>query len=159
MTRPALRPPPSLAALGPVAPHTASLQRHRLGTPLRFARGTAALAPQARRQLEELAQVLTWFTGSGLLEIRGHAWDEGPDLDERALSQARAENVRAELERLGLPPAALRVHGLGAEQPDAAFADESRRVEIALLLRGHDLPAQPCLDPGGPGCCRNCDGG
>ena len=71
------------------------------------------------------------------LEATGHADRAGPDAYNLRLSQRRAEAVKAELVRLGIPANQIGVSFKGESQPLVATADgvrepQNRRVEIVL---------------------------
>jgi outer membrane protein OmpA-like peptidoglycan-associated protein len=69
--------------------------------------------------------------------VTGHADKSGPDAYNMALSLRRANNVKDELVRDGVPAASIVVVGRGESQPLVPTADgvrepQNRRVEIVL---------------------------
>ena len=150
----------SVPGLGTAAPLVPGLWTRPFSEPLRFAAGGCELDAEHHAQLDEIAVALSWFATSCIIEVAGHAWDEGNALERGELAQRRADVVREGLEARGLPSWVLRVRGYGSERPvghgdgQESVAD-SRRVELWLRQRsvGLDLP---CADPGGDGCCRDC---
>lgn len=72
-----------------------------------------------------------------LIEATGHADRSGPDRYNMDLSRRRAETVKAELNRLGVPVEQIVILHKGEGQPLAVTADgvrelRNRRVEIIL---------------------------
>jgi outer membrane protein OmpA-like peptidoglycan-associated protein len=100
-----------------------------------FAFDSAEIRPEARPSLDELGKALSDAKlGNASFLIAGHTDAEGSDSYNLALSQRRAESVKAFLvETYGVDGARLAVIGFGEEQlksPDDPFADENRRVQI-----------------------------
>jgi len=100
-----------------------------------FAFDSAEILPQARPSLDELGKALSNAKlGNASFLIAGHTDAKGSDSYNLALSQRRAESVKAFLvETYGVDGARLAVIGFGEEQlknPDDPFADENRRVQI-----------------------------
>jgi outer membrane protein OmpA-like peptidoglycan-associated protein len=100
-----------------------------------FAFDSAEILPQARPSLDELGKALSdaKLENASFL-IAGHTDAKGSDSYNLALSQRRAEAVKAFLvETYGADGTRLAVIGFGEEQlknPDDPFADENRRVQI-----------------------------
>ena len=101
---------------------------------IRFEFDSAVLTDDARRQLEEVAQVMGEFpTCSFMLE--GHTDAYGPDAYNLNLSDQRAKAVEERLTGLNVQPQRLVAVGLGKTRPllpDAPYAGENRRVEIMI---------------------------
>jgi outer membrane protein OmpA-like peptidoglycan-associated protein len=100
-----------------------------------FAFDSAEILPEARPSLDELGKALSNAKlGNVSFLIAGHTDAKGSDSYNLALSQRRAESVKAFLvETYGVDGARLAVIGFGEEQlknPDDPFADENRRVQI-----------------------------
>lgn len=115
-------------------------QRERLSLSFRFYSGSTRLSAQSRSNLLRLATALREgvFDGRRLI-LTGFSDGKGPADANRALSLARAENVRQELERSmggALPEAvSLEIDAFGEMLPvacdDSAWGQESnRRVEL-----------------------------
>lgn len=71
----------------------------------------------------------------GTVLVQGHASEDGSDAYNQALSQKRAEAVKAKLIELGIPPARLEVQAFGESRPisdenEALSRAKSRRVEF-----------------------------
>lgn len=103
-----------------------------------FAYDSARLTPEARIQLEPLAEALRnpALAGQSFL-IAGHTDAAGGLAYNRRLSLARARAVKAHLvEGYGIAPERLRVHGWGPSRPkdvSAPLSRVNRRVEVSLI--------------------------
>lgn len=86
-----------------------------------FVSGQSTLDDAGARVLDRLAAIaLVCLRGTRLrLEIGGHTDGRGDSERNRALSEARAEAVRAELARRGVPAVTMEARGYGAERPVA----------------------------------------
>lgn len=83
-----------------------------------FAFDSAEVGPQARRQLREIATMLTEpLLASRRVIVEGHADAIGTRDYNLDLSERRASAVRAELVSGGVPAARLAVRALGKERP------------------------------------------
>ncbi|GAB6844042.1 hypothetical protein JCM2811A_30440 [Methylorubrum rhodinum] len=103
-----------------------------------FAYDSARLTPEARIQLEPLAEALRApaLAGQSFL-IAGHTDAAGGLAYNRRLSLARARAVKVHLvEGYGVAPERLRVHGWGPSRPkdlSAPLSRVNRRVEVSLI--------------------------
>ena len=102
-----------------------------------FASGQASLRPEARANLSRVIDFVQ-SAGAARVLIEGHTDDRGSDNLNQALSQRRAEAVRAALIEEGVDPGRLQAVGRGEDQPvaDNASAEgraRNRRVEIVVL--------------------------
>ena len=91
---------------------------------------------RARQIIAEAAQA-TQRVQTTRIEVAGHTDSSGTAQYNQGLSVRRAQNVAAELVRLGVPRAAITVQGLGETQPLVQTAKgvrepQNRRVEIVL---------------------------
>lgn len=71
------------------------------------------------------------------IAVEGFTDNRGNDAEQRAVSQRRAQEVRAALVANGLPPGAIEAVGLGATRPIVSNAtatgrEQNRRVEIVI---------------------------
>lgn len=103
-----------------------------------FRTGSAELPPALRQQLEVFAEVLRERPpGQGVLRIEGHA-DASPSVDQgQALSQRRADAVKAYLVSQGVAPDLLVAVGRGARAPRVQadpYAAANRRIEITRTM-------------------------
>ena len=90
-----------------------------------FAWNRADLPPDGRKVVEEAAQSFL-STGSARLSLVGSADRTGSPAFNRKLSARRADAVRAELERLGVPAGAIAVRAEGENAPIVANAEGVR---------------------------------
>lgn len=119
--------PPALTA--PPVPRTL--------LPLQFGLGSAALSPQSRANLQNLADVLLETKHlEKRVRIVGHADKSGTPEINQALSQQRAQSAVAYLERVGINPARLEAVGVSSDDPlpnMSEFDPRNRRVEIERI--------------------------
>ncbi len=106
------------------------------GNALRFARGSSTLLPESTPMLERVADLARECRLP--LLVAGHTDSRGRPLDNRALSEARAEAVRAALIGHGVPGSRLITRGYGDARPvadnaTAAGRAANRRIEIQAL--------------------------
>jgi outer membrane protein OmpA-like peptidoglycan-associated protein len=122
-----------------------------------FEFGRAGLAPDARRNVQDIADVLrspdvAWRR----VAIEGHTDSVGSDQSNMRLSDQRARSVADGLSALGVAPSRLTVQGFGERYPVAANTWDdgrdnpqgrarNRRVEIVILNEqgSSGQPAQP----------------
>ena len=126
--RPAPEPVPAPAATPAPAPARTYL--------VFFDWDRADLTDRARGIIAEAAQATT-RTQVTRIEVAGHADRSGTPAYNQGLSQRRAQNVAAELVRLGVQREAISVQAFGESRPLVATADgvrepQNRRVEIIL---------------------------
>ncbi len=96
----------------------------------------ADLTDRARAIIADAAQATTRVQVTRI-EVSGHTDSSGAARYNQGLSVRRAQNVAAELVRLGVPREAITTHGLGETRPLVQTADgvrepQNRRVEIVL---------------------------
>lgn len=133
-------PPPPPPAPGPLPnPAPAPVPKVELRNDTEhFRNGQASLGAGARRQLRDLAERLKGFKGDYLLSITGHTSQVGSRAFNLALSLKRAEVVAEALVAEGVPRSALRMRGVGSDEPLVPERTEedrarNRRVEIEML--------------------------
>ncbi len=124
-------PAPVIAAPAPVAVREAA--RTYL---VFFDWDRADLTDRARAIIGEAAQATTRIAVTRI-EVAGHTDKSGTPRYNQGLSQRRANNVAAELVRLGVPRQAITTQAFGESRPLVPTADgvrepQNRRVEIVL---------------------------
>ena len=103
---------------------------------LLFATGSATLQPQSSEQLHNIAAILQAYPATHLT-IGGYTDNTGDAAQNLKLSQDRADNVTAELVRLGVASDRLIARGYGEEHPVGDNATEAGRAQnrrISMLV-------------------------
>ncbi|MBK5187603.1 MAG: OmpA family protein [Gemmatimonadaceae bacterium] len=102
---------------------------------LLFETGSATLKPESEVQLKTVAQILQAYPNVKA-RIGGYTDNSGDAAANVKLSESRAQNVRSELEKLGVASDRLDAKGYGAEHPvgDNATA-EGRAANRRIALR------------------------
>jgi peptidoglycan-associated lipoprotein len=102
--------------------------------PLYFGLDSATLAPEARGELERLAQALRQRS-LAKVTVSGHTCELGTTEYNIALGQRRADIVRSYLVRLGVEPQRISVVSYGEERPaDVNAPEKNRRAELSFRL-------------------------
>ena len=116
---------------GTAAPEVAA---SALSLPVQFEFDSAAIRPDAREQLDALAQGIKLLPARRLVVIEGHTDAVGTEDYNLNLSQRRAAAVKQYLvQQHGIAPQRLRSLGVGKAQPVpdlAPDAPENRRVQF-----------------------------
>lgn len=103
---------------------------------LLFATGSATLEPQSSEQLHNIAAILKAYPATHLT-IGGYTDNTGDAAANLKLSQDRADNVTAELVKLGVASDRLVAKGYGEEHPVGDNATEAGRAQnrrISMLV-------------------------
>ena len=103
---------------------------------LLFATGSATLEPQSSEQLHNIAAILKAYPKTHLA-IGGYTDNTGDAAQNLKLSQDRADNVTAELVKLGVAAGRLVAKGYGEEHPVGDNATEAGRAQnrrISMLV-------------------------
>ena len=103
---------------------------------LLFATGSATLEPQSSEQLHNIAAILNAYPATHLT-IGGYTDNTGDPAANLKLSQDRANNVTAELVKLGVASDRLVAKGYGEEHPVGDNATEAGRAQnrrISMLV-------------------------
>jgi len=95
---------------------------------LLFETGKATLKPESQDQLKATAEILKAYPTVNI-KIGGYTDNVGNAKSNLALSQARAENVMAELVKLGIDKARMEAEGYGQEHPIATNDTEEGRAQ------------------------------
>jgi outer membrane protein OmpA-like peptidoglycan-associated protein len=123
-----------VASLGHTLPLAPGAHKNLL---IEFVSGSAILTPQARSNAQQFAMALTDPRLKGRrFEIAGYTDASGSASANLALSQHRAEAVKAFLVSAGADPAMLEARGYGSQDlaiPSDPKAAANRRVEARLL--------------------------
>lgn len=118
-----------------------------------FDSGGHNLTPDAKKRLDVVAHALKDYPERSIT-IAGYTDDKGQDAANLALSQKRADSVKAYLESQGVPPPRLVSEGRGESNPTASNDTaegraNNRRVEITLhpAGQGNDRQLVKGTDP------------
>jgi len=132
---------PDRAACGQAA------ARAQSGAKITFVTGSARIDPAAAPVLDHLAAIARRCLGAGglWLEVGGHTDAVGGTKANRALSEKRAEAVRAALIKRGVPAKRVHARGFGEAEPIAdndtpESRARNRRISFAWL---NERPAEP----------------
>jgi OmpA-OmpF porin, OOP family len=103
---------------------------------IEFDSGQATLRPSGMAILDEMAAVILKLKGAKI-EVSGHTDNVGQRTANIALSQARAQAVRAYLALKGVDPDTVAVSGVGPDRPVADNASSegrarNRRIEFKV---------------------------
>lgn len=101
---------------------------------VQFATGTATLKDTSKEQLQRIAKIVKAYEGVNF-ELQGYTDNTGSEQTNTAVSQSRAESVKAFLISQGIPESRLTAKGLGPQNPRGDNATASgrqlnRRTEI-----------------------------
>jgi peptidoglycan-associated lipoprotein len=126
----------------------------RFALPVTFAYNDANVSSEARPMLERFARVARRYYPTSTITIEGFADPAGSASYNLALSQRRADNVRAHLASLGLSGNPLRAVGYGETRlvvPSAAKDDvgakSNRRVAFVIENVGPEAAVALALGP------------
>lgn len=102
-----------------------------------FAMGSAKILASSHKTLDEAAKIFKTY-GMLRIEISGHTDDQGKDEMNLALSQQRADSVKAYLVERGVGTDRIVAVGLGETKPIASNKNErgraqNRRIEFRIL--------------------------
>jgi len=107
---------------------------------LLFDTGKATLQPASQEQLTNIADILKAYP-QVKIRIGGYTDNTGDAAANLQLSQQRADNVMAELTRLGVDPARMNAKGYGEESPVADNStEEGRQKNRRISLRVIEKP-------------------
>jgi len=106
---------------------------------LLFDTGSATLQPASQEQLQNVAAILKAYPNVKL-KIGGYTDNTGDKAANQKLSEARAENVKDALVKLGVDPARLEAQGYGEEHPVADNSTEegkqkNRRISMRVTAK------------------------
>ena len=104
---------------------------------LLFDTGRATLQPASQEQLTNIADILKAYP-QVKIRIGGYTDNTGDPAANLQLSQQRADNVMAELTRLGVDPSRMNAKGYGDENPVADNSTEdgrqkNRRISLRVI--------------------------
>ncbi len=106
---------------------------------LLFDTGSATLQPASDEQLRNIAAIMKAYPNVKI-KIGGYTDNTGDQAANQKLSEDRANNVMAELEKLGVAPDRLEAQGYGADHPVADNSTEegkqkNRRISLRVTAK------------------------
>ena len=104
---------------------------------INFAKGSADIPEANMALLKQAAEQLKKAPADTRIQIDGFTDNDGDDAANQKLSERRAEAVRSEMTKLGVPAAMLSTKGYGETQPKASNDTpegrfENRRIEYKV---------------------------
>jgi OOP family OmpA-OmpF porin len=100
---------------------------------VRFDSGSAALSPDARDQIDNIAIILRAYPKASAT-IDGYTDSNGSEHANMALSKARADAVAGRLTAKGVQPDQVHAEGFGSQKPAADNASESGQAENRRVM-------------------------
>lgn len=129
-------PKPAPAAAAQPGPCQGGVDKALGGRVMSFRSGSAWLNPQSRRMIADVAAALKPCRGYALV-IGGHTDASGSEGVNAAMSQERAERVRAALVEQGVPAGAVTARGYGSTRPlPATNAADPANRRISFTVTG-----------------------
>lgn len=106
-----------------------------------FAKGSAEVPASDQGLLKQAAEMLKKAPADTRIEVDGHTDNDGEAAANQKLSERRAESVRAELVKLGVPAGYFSTKGYGETQPKATNDTpegrfQNRRIEYKVSTGG-----------------------
>lgn len=126
--------------------------------PVNFAFDDATVRDTDRVAVQRFAQIAQKYYGNSVVTVEGFADPAGSQRYNLALSQRRADNVRALLEQQGMQTAQLRSVGYGKTrlvvpnaERDQPGAEQNRRVVFVIESNGTAAPGVASIDSSATG--------
>lgn len=118
----------------------------KLKSDILFDTGRAELKPQAKTNLQQMADIMKKYP-ENVLTINGYTDSTGTLAVNEALSERRAKTVREQLVASGLPESTMTSYGKGPSNPVAdnktsSGRQQNRRVEIEVRVDESKVPKE-----------------
>jgi outer membrane protein OmpA-like peptidoglycan-associated protein len=118
----------------------------KLKSDILFDTGKAELKPQAKTNLQEMADIMKKYP-ENVLSINGYTDNTGSSKTNETLSDQRAKAVRDQLVASGMPAGVMSTYGRGPASPigdnnTAEGRKQNRRVEIEVTVDESKIPKE-----------------
>ncbi len=118
----------------------------QLKSDILFESGKSDLKPKALESITKLGDILKKYP-ENIITVKGHTDDQGADDLNKTLSEKRAENVKQQLIKTGVPAETVTIVGMGESVPvaDNKTTDgrsKNRRVEIEIAVDPNKVPQE-----------------
>lgn len=118
----------------------------KLKSDILFDTGKADLKPQAKSNLQQMAEIMKKYP-ENVLAINGYTDNTGSAAINDALSERRAKSVKDQLVASGMPESVMTAYGRGSSSPIASNSDangrqQNRRVEIEVTVDESKIPKE-----------------
>lgn len=118
----------------------------QLKSDILFESGKSDLKPKAVASISQLGEILKKYP-ENVITVKGHTDDQGSDDLNKTLSEKRAENVKNQLAKVGVPVATISIVGMGEAAPiaDNKTTDgrsKNRRVEVEIAVDESKVPVE-----------------
>ena len=100
---------------------------------VKFDSGSAALSPEARDQIDNIAIILRAYPKASAT-LDGYTDNNGTDHANMALSKARADAVAGRLTAKGVQPDRVHAEGFGSQKPEADNATDSGQAQNRRVM-------------------------
>lgn len=116
----------------------------QLKSDILFETGKSDLKPKAVENISQLGDILKKYP-ENVITVKGYTDNKGSDQKNQTLSEQRAENVKQQLLKSGIPANTVSIVGMGKNSPiaDNATVDgrsKNRRVEIEIAVDESKVP-------------------
>jgi outer membrane protein OmpA-like peptidoglycan-associated protein len=117
----------------------------QLKSDILFDSGKSDLKPKAISSISQLGEILKKYP-ENVITVKGHTDDQGSDDVNKSLSEKRAENVKSQLVKVGVPVATVSIVGMGesvplADNKSSEGRSKNRRVEVEITVDESKVPA------------------
>lgn len=118
----------------------------KLKSDILFDTGKADLKPQAKTNLQQMADIMKKYP-ENVLAINGYTDNTGSASVNEALSEKRAQAVKEQLVAAGMPSTVITTYGKGPSSPigdntSVEGRKQNRRVEIEVTVDESKIPAE-----------------
>jgi outer membrane protein OmpA-like peptidoglycan-associated protein len=118
----------------------------QLKSDILFESGKSDLKPKAIESISQLGVILKKYP-ENVITVKGYTDNQGSDDKNKTLSEVRAENVKKQLVKAGVPVATVSIVGMGESEPiadntTAEGRSKNRRVEVEIAVDESKVPPE-----------------